>query len=396
MIDNHSTGKISVLVCDDSALMRKMITQMIEEDPSLYVAATAANGIFALNKIPVVKPDIIILDIEMPEMNGLEFLEECKKQNINIPVIVLSSLVKRGAKITMKALELGAKDFILKPSGSISQDIAKVRDELIRLIHVYCGRTFFHHNIDFRDEPSDVFANLSKAFAPRTFTPISESLQQRHDASTNKSAALKNFPTPTRLRPSASKVEVVVIGISTGGPVALRQVLPMLPKGFPVPVLVVQHMPSGFTKEFAESLNAICNLEVVEAQDADVVVPGKIYIAPGDKHIQITRMTLATLINLNDGEPENGHKPSVDVLFRSAARSYGNQTLGVLMTGMGRDAAKEIGTIYNAGGQTIAQDEKSCTVYGMPRVAIENGYVDHIVDLPNIAKKIITLTQVGR
>lgn len=397
MIDTSSpSGKIAVLVCDDSALMRKMIKEMIEEDQSLSVVATAANGLFALKKIPVVKPDIIILDIEMPEMNGLEFLEECKKQGITIPVIVLSSLVKKGARITMKALELGAKDFILKPSGSISQDINKVRDELIRLIHVYCGRSFFKHNIDFRDEPSEIFSSLSKAFAPRTFTPITTSMQQLHEATTGVSLNTRNFPPPVKLRPTHGKVEIVVIGISTGGPVALREMLPILPKGFPVPVLIVQHMPSGFTKEFAESLDAICNVDVVEAKDADVVLPGKVYIAPGDKHIQINRMSLATLLNLSDSPSENGHKPSVDVLFRSAANSYGNQVLAVLMTGMGRDGAKEMGTIYNAGGRTIAQGERSCTVYGMPRVAIENGYVDEVIELSGIARRIIALTQLGR
>lgn len=389
--------QIRVLVCDDSALMRKLIKEIIESDPTLQVVATAPNGLFALKKIPIEKPDIIILDIEMPEMNGLEFLAACKKQKITIPVIVLSSLVKRGAKVTIQALELGAKDFLMKPSGSISHDIGKVSEELCRLIHIYAEKNLLSSNIDFREElDKPVVCTTSVAAKDNPESSFMASAQKSwvkdQKADHEKYMKRNNLPEVVSLRPRHGKVEIVVIGISTGGPVALRTILPKIPANFPKPILIVQHMPEDFTKEFADSLNAICPLNVVEAKEGDLVRPGRILIAPGNKHMELRRMELASIVSLNSNPPENGHRPSVDVLFRSANKFYGSSVLAVIMTGMGRDGAKEMGYLYNSGAYTLAQDQNSCVVYGMPRVAVESGYADEVLPLEKIPERIIQLS----
>lgn len=385
---------ISVLVCDDSALMRKLIREIIETDSRLNVVATAFNGMFALKKIPVVKPDIIILDIEMPEMNGIEFLKARKEQGIEIPVIILSSIARKGAQVTMQALELGASDFILKPSGSISRDIDKVGDQLRRLIHIYGGKKKGPDKRDYR---------LDKIPLPTAFLSASHRVGSALNSTERKAAiSLKSMelnpteymmrnhlPEPIAQPPAHGVIELVVIGISTGGPNALRQMLPRIPKDFPVPIVIVQHMPEGFTGEFANSLNGLCYLDVKEVQPGDILMPGKVFIAPGNYHIEVDKMRLASVIEVTQKEPVNGHRPSVDVLFASVAKHYGNKALAVIMTGMGRDGAREMGTLFNMGSWTLGQAETSCIVYGMPRVAIESGYVETIVELDHIADEII-------
>ena len=383
-------NSISVLVCDDSALMRKLIRQIIEQDPQLNVVATAFNGFFALKKIPVVKPDVIILDLEMPEMNGIEFLKERKRLGIDIPVIILSSLARKGAKVTMEALELGASDFILKPSGSISRDIDAVSSDLHRLIHIYGGN---YKGIPIHRHREDN--------TPFKFTDILKSKLrlEKNDFDSipvldaNEYMRRNNLPKPINdnFRPSHSAVELVVIGISTGGPNALRQLLPELPKDFPVPILIVQHMPEGFTKEFSNSLNDISSLSVKEAENGDVIEKGTVYIAPGNQHLTIEKIKLSTLISLDQDEPVNGHRPSVDKMFESVSKSFGKNCLAVIMTGMGRDGARELCSLYNKGAYTLAQDQESCIVYGMPRVATESGYVETIASLSDMAKSIIKI-----
>lgn len=402
------SNNISVLVCDDSALMRKLIRELIEEDPALHVVATAFNGLFALKKIPVVKPDIIILDIEMPEMNGIEFLRERKRLGIDIPVIILSSLARKGARITMEALELGASDFILKPSGSISRDIDKVAGDLRRVIHIYGGRYKGVESRDFRLErlpqegipgwrgeaadvvkPSAIRSTLSErvgSAATRRIEPLDAAEYMRRNS----------LPSVVADRPEHSPVEIVAIGISTGGPNALRQLLPKLPHDFEVPVVVVQHMPEGFTAEFANSLDSMCALEVKEAAPGDVLTPGRVVIAPGNYHVEVDKMKLATLVEVTQKEPVNGHRPSADVLFASVVKAFGPAAMGVLMTGMGRDGARELGNLYNKGAFTLAQEEKSCVVYGMPRVAIESGYAEEVVSLEDMASRIVEVVRSSR
>ena len=351
-------NKIKVLVVDDSALMRSLISKMIEADEEMTVVGTAMNGIFALKKIPVLNPDIIILDLEMPEMNGIEFLREREKLGIKIPVIILSSIAEKGAKITFEALSLGASDFITKPSGSISHNITEVAAQLVSIIRIYTGR---------KEKPL-------KEPIKEKIAPVLQPLQPK----------IKEAP----VLHTSGKIDILAIGISTGGPNALRLLLAEIKEDFKVPIVIVQHMPEGFTIEFAKSLKRICPLEVKEAEDNDIVARGRVLIAPGNKHMKIERKKLGNVVTINSNDPVNGHRPSAGVLFDSVAEIYGNRAMGVIMTGMGRDGAAEIGNIYKAGGYTIAQDEKSSIVFGMPRVAIELGCINKILPLNEMANYI--------
>ncbi|HCM28842.1 MAG TPA: chemotaxis response regulator protein-glutamate methylesterase [Treponema sp.] len=372
---------ISVLIVDDSALMRNLISRMIEATPGLAVAERAMNGVFALQKITRCDPDVIVLDLEMPEMNGIEFLRERKRLGIEVPVIILSSIARRGAEITMEALALGASDFIMKPSGSVSEDIHTVKDLLTGMLLAY-GSQFRIR----RGKPPSSMAAESRS-APRQVPPA-----ELHTAA---QPARAEAPKPERMRKSAN-TELIVIGISTGGPNALREVFSKLDPDLSAPIVVVQHMPAGFTAEFAKSLDRICPLEVKEAEDGDLVKSGRVLIAPGDKHIEIERRSLAAVARLSDEPPVNGHRPSADVLFASAAREFGNRTLGVIMTGMGRDGARELGSIYREGGITLGQNEASCVVYGMPRVAYEVGHVMEQVSLDKMAERICAIAKERR
>lgn len=379
---------VSVLICDDSALMRNLIGRIIEGADGLEVVGKAMNGRFALQKIPKLNPDVMILDLEMPEMNGIEFLKERKRLGLEVPVVILSSIAKRGARVTMEALALGACDFILKPSGSISEDIHTIGDHIVNTVRAYGSR--FQ-----RQKPAVKAAPSAFPKTPNIVIPPKREL--REPVRTNTPGIV---PPPSSLkadyaapltgsaRPGFGSVDLIAVGISTGGPNALREVLANIDPNINVPILIVQHMPPGFTEEFAHSLDRISPLEVKEAAEGDLVKPGRVLIAPGHSHIEIERRPLATIVHLSDAPPQNGHRPSADVLFKSVAKSYGKHAMGVIMTGMGRDGAREIGTIYNNGGITIGQDEQSCIVYGMPKVAAENGYIDHVVSLKEIAATI--------
>jgi len=380
--------EISVLIVDDSALMRNLIGKMIEATPGLTVAEKAMNGAFALQKIPRVNPDIICLDLEMPEMNGIEFLKERKKLGMDIPVIILSSIAQKGAAITMEALSLGASDFVQKPSGSISEDIHTVADNLTALLIAYGGQ-------------------YRRSKGKKVLTPAEYTKKPDPELDDKKPAASKTFglyggpakiepaPPPAQLRKPA-KTEIIVIGISTGGPDALRVVFADIDPDIKQPILVVQHMPAGFTQEFAKSLDRVSPLTVKEAEDGDIPASGCIYIAPGNKHLEIGRKGLSPVLRLSDAPLVSGHRPSADVLFASAAMAYTNQVLGVIMTGMGRDGAQQIGTIYKEGGITLGQDEKSSIVYGMPRVAWELGHVMEQVALEKMARRICDVAKETR
>jgi len=376
--------EISVLVVDDSAMMRNLISRMIEDTPGLCVAEKAMNGIFALQKIPRVNPDVICLDLEMPEMNGIQFLQERKRQGIKIPVVILSSIAEKGAMITMEALSLGASDFVQKPSGSISMDIHTVRDTLIPMLLGY-GGTYRRSQGKRVLSPSE----YTKKPPPQVHTDISSHFKL---ASTPIAEPVK---APTQIRKPA-KTEIIAIGISTGGPDALRTVFANLDKDLSVPILVVQHMPPGFTYEFAKSLDRICPLEVKEAEEGDAIKSGRILIAQGNKHLEVERRPSGGIVHLSDSPQVSGHRPSADVLFASVALNYQNHALGVIMTGMGRDGAAQLGTIYKEGGMTLGQDEKSAVVYGMPRVAWELGHVMEQVRLENMARRICEVAKTYR
>jgi two-component system chemotaxis response regulator CheB len=345
MTERSPKNKIRVLVADDSALMRKLIPHILSKDPDIEVVATAVDGLFALKKIGVFRPDIITLDVDMPRMDGLTALKHIVAE-YRIPVIMVSSLTDAGAELTFKALELGAMDFIAKPHDAISVHIGDIADDLIRKIKAIA-----------KVSPSRLFT------APRP----APSLQK----------------IPRKVGGTANKA--VAIGISTGGPNALTYFLPMLPADLSAGVLIVQHMPAGFTEVFAARLNNICQIEVKEARDGDMIIPGRAIIAPGGRHIKVKKTNLGSVVIVSNTAPVNGHRPSIDVLFNSVAVEYGHDAIGVLMTGMGEDGAEGLGQIKAAGGMTIAQDEASCVVYGMPKAAIERSYVDRVASLNDMA-----------
>lgn len=362
---------IGVLIVDDSALMRNVIGRIVEKDSELKVVGTAMNGKFALGKMSS-EPDIIILDLEMPEMDGITFLKERKKLGFDTPVIILSSLATRSAAITMEALSLGASDFIMKPTDSASSDLNTVSRTLLEMIHSYGSL----HRSKRLIKSGAVPARTAQPAAPQ--------------------AAAASAKQPDRSGPIKAKgpIDIVAIGISTGGPNALRDVFSALEPDYKVPTVVVQHMPAGFTAEFAKSLDRICPQEVKEAEEGDILKAGRILIAPGGtRHLIVEKKPLATIVHLVEMDLVNGHRPSADVLFESVAKNFGARSLAVIMTGMGKDGAQQIGAVYKAGGLTIGQDEATSIVYGMPKVAFDNGFVQKQVPLQEIAPTICRLAK---
>lgn len=381
---------IEVLVCDDSSLMRNMISRIVDSAEGMHTVGTAMNGKFCLQKIPLLKPDLILLDIEMPEMTGVQFLEERKKLGIDIPVIILSSIATKGAAVTMQCLELGASDFITKPGGSVSVNITSVGSSIIEKIASYGGKYARAHGKNIASP--EVFVHQAKLKEAEA-AAVKEGIISKIKPSETKPEPLPaTLWTPPHKEPAvitplrqSGPIDVVALGISTGGPNALREVFAKIDPRFSKPILVVQHMPAGFTKEFAASLDKICPLKVKEAEDGDLIHPGQIYIAPGDFHIVVQKSTLCNVIRLSKEDLRNGHRPSADVLFESVAKLYKNRALGVIMTGMGRDGAAQLAEMRKQGARTLGQDEKSSIVYGMPRAAWELGAVQKQVSLENMA-----------
>jgi len=332
------TDPVRVLVVDDSALMRKLIPQILATDSSIEVVGTAMDGRFGLKKIEELKPQVITLDLEMPGLNGIDTLKEIMRR-WKLPVIVVSSHSTAGASITLKALGLGAFDFVAKPQD-VSARMPEIAAELIGKIKA---------------------AAQCKGIALK---PVPEGIAHK----------------PNSAAPAAP-TKIVAIGVSTGGPNALQYLFSQLPPEFPGSILVAQHMPDGFTEMFAKRLDETCALRVKEAQSGDLLLAGRVLICPGNRHLKVKRLPLGNVAVLADEQRVNGHRPSVDVLFRSVAEEFGPQSVAVLMTGMGEDGASGMGAIRAAGGITIAQSEESCVVFSMPKAAIERGYVSRVVDL---------------
>jgi two-component system, chemotaxis family, protein-glutamate methylesterase/glutaminase len=340
--------KIRVLVVDDSAMMRKLIPGILERDGDIEVVATAIDGDFALNKIEQLKPDVVTLDLDMPRMDGLTTLRHIISRHA-LPVIMLSSLTHQGAASTMQALEIGAVDFVCKPK-SISE-LGEMADELVSKVRA-ASRTC----LVFNDEQSRF--GLKK--------------RSKNDSQSSRNSS-----------------KVLAIGASSGGPNALRYLLPKIPSDFDAGILIVQHLPESFTEMLAHWLDEICQVEVKEASAGDFVLPGKALIAPASAHMKVIRTGSGGQIILERSVLVNGHMPSVDVLFRSVAEQYGPQATGLIMTGMGSDGAEGLGEIKKAGGHTIAQDKDSSSVFGMPRVAIDRGFAQKILPLTEMPSYLV-------
>ncbi len=345
--------RIGVLVIDDSVVVRRILREALGSDPMLEVIGVAANGKIGLSLIEQLSPDVVTLDLEMPEMDGLEVLRHLRLRYPSLPVIMFSTLTQRGATATLDALAMGASDYVTKPAnvGSVTSGIERIREELIPKVKVLCG--------------------VRELLAPRTIQP---SFQSR--------------TVPATRTATAAPFEIVVMGTSTGGPNALSEVLPQLPADFPVPVVVVQHMPPTFTKFLAERLNASCVLQVSEASANQVLEAGCIWIAPGDYHVAVsadgTRMRLRT----HQAPPEHSCRPAVDVLFRSVAKCYGQHALAVVMIGMGQDGLRGSEELKAVGAVVLAQDEATSVVWGMPGYVVEAGLADRVLPLPQIASEI--------
>ncbi|MFX3636622.1 MAG: chemotaxis response regulator protein-glutamate methylesterase [Candidatus Pristimantibacillus sp.] len=356
-------SKIKVLVVDDSVFMRKLITRFIEEDAALEVIGIARNGVEAVRMVKELGPDVVTLDIEMPEMDGLEALATIMDQRPT-PIIMLSSLTQDGAVATIKALQSGAVDFISKPSGSVSFDLFKVKEELAAKIK----------------QAAQI--SLKNLILSNRRTPKVEPAQQK---SSSQAEALTEFE------------HIVALGTSTGGPKALETVIRDLPASFPYPLLLVQHMPPKFTKSLADRLNRLAAVRVVEAEDNQLIVGGTVYIAPGNYHMTVMQSSKEYRIRLHQEAARNGFRPSVDVLFDSVSQLRKLKRHFILMTGMGSDGAQGMLAAKGMGAvSTIAESKETCIVFGMPRSAIELNCVDYTVPLPQIAGKLLDVTGVAR
>jgi two-component system chemotaxis response regulator CheB len=356
---------IRVLVVDDSPLVRKIASDVLESDPVIKVAGTASNAEIALRKLQNLSPDVVTMDIEMPGMGGLAAIRKIMSTRPT-PVIVMSAFATRGAEMTMKALEHGAVDFIAKPSASLSGGITDISGELIE--KVKHARTVSVKKMDFVETEEQAPESGGSDRAPEV---------------------------PEKYRTEQIRVlgpldyEVVAIGTSTGGPVALKTVLTRLPAEFPTGIVIVQHMPPVFTQAFAARLDSLCRINVREAKDGDLIRPGTALIAPGDFHMTVTRYNTDPRVLLHKWNPVSGHRPSVDVLMHSVAREYGPRALGLIMTGMGKDGLEGLTELKKRGGHILAQDKKSSVIYGMNKEVIQSGHADEVVPLADIADRIM-------
>ena len=349
--------RIRALVVDDSVIIRRLVTHALGEDPNVEVVGSAANGSIALKMIPLVRPHVVTLDIEMPEMDGLETLRHIRKLYPDLIVIMFSTLSERGAAVTLEALTLGANDYVTKAanSGSLDQSMARLRGELVPKF-----KQFF---------------SLGPDEAAGTGKPVTNSI-------------VAPVRPATRTGKPRIACQAVAIGVSTGGPPALATIMPMFPASFQQPVFIVQHMPPVFTRLLAERLQTLTKLKVHEATHGMAVEGGNVYIAPGDYHMRIVRKGTGIITVLDQSEQENSCRPAVDVMFRSAADVYGGSAMAVILTGMGRDGLRGIERLRAEGSYVVAQDEASSVVWGMPGAVVSAGLADSIVDLKCVVPEI--------
>ena len=354
------TARIRVLIVDDSVVVRQVISDALKTDPGIEVVAVASNGRVALEKIPECKPDILTLDLEMPEMDGLTTLDELRKRHSRLPVVVFSTLTERGARATLEALARGASDYVCKPSGqrNVQATLERIRAELIPKIRGLVR-----------------YKNFGTAASPASPAPMPRSLS---------TAA------------PMERVDAIAIGVSTGGPSALAEVIPRLPRELNVPILIVQHMPPVFTQVLAQRLASTSALKVREATNRERIEPGVVYIAPGDHHMRVAGSTREGWITLDQAPPENGCRPSVDPLFESAATVYGKNLLALVLTGVGHDGTKGAQHVRRAGGAVWAQDETTATAWGMPSSVIDAGHAQRVLPLAQVARSITEAVHGGK
>jgi len=349
------------LVVDDAVVMRKIIAEALSRDSDIEVVGVAANGSIALQKLTQINPDVITLDVEMPDMDGLATLREIRKTHPKLPVIMFSTLTSRGAATTLDALSAGATDYVAKPSnmGNVGECIERLQTELIAKVKVHCR----HLGVETAHTAPKIFSAT-----PRPLVPV---------------------------LPSASRtpVEIVCLGTSTGGPNALAEVFKNVPSDFPVPIVIVQHMPPLFTAMLAERLSSTTPIKFHEGAEGQLIEPGHAYVAPGGRHMEIIRLSGQLRVHLTDAPPENSCRPAVDVLFRSVVAACGGNVLGVIMTGMGQDGLRGCELIREKRGQIVVQDEATSVVWGMPGYVAQAGYADKIVPLNQIAAEIIQRTR---
>jgi two-component system, chemotaxis family, protein-glutamate methylesterase/glutaminase len=345
-------SRIRVLVVDDSLVIRRLVVDALGADPQIEVVGVAANGRIALDKIAQLTPDVVTMDIEMPEMNGIEAVRVLRRSHPRLPVVMFSTLTERGASATLDALAAGASDYVTKPSnvGSFAESQRNVREQLIPKLKALTGR--------------------------------------RRAATAARPAAAPPARAAGTRRPRSGPFGVLAVGCSTGGPDALAALLPALPRDLPVPVVVVQHMPPVFTRLLAERLDAHCRLTVAEARDGEPLLAGRVLIAPGGRHLAVRRSGPTVVAELSDEPPENFCRPAVDVLFRSVSEAYGDRVLAAVLTGMGRDGERGARTIRDAGGDVWVQDDASSVVWGMPGAIANAGLADRILPLPQIGQQL--------
>jgi two-component system chemotaxis response regulator CheB len=378
---------IKVLVVDDSVVVRRLIVDALGGAPNITVVGTAANGLLAQAKIDTLKPDVVTMDIEMPQMNGIEAVKELRKRHKRLPVIMFSTLSAAGATATLEALAAGATDYVTKPSnvGSVSESIAAVREQLVPKIQALAGRPSTTGTTVRAGPPT----GRSGTAAPRTGL-----LAPGPD---RRGAPPPGPPARKVLRSGPQgRVDILAIGSSTGGPDALTKVLNAFPGDLPVPVVITQHMPPVFTRMFAERLDRSVSLKVVEATDGMELAVGTVYIAPGDRHLVLVRRGTQVLTQLNSGPPENSCRPAVDVMFRSVAKLYGGAVYAAVLTGMGHDGRGGAKVLREAGAEVLAQDEASSVVWGMPGAVVAAGLADDVQPLDRVAGCLVARLKVGR
>lgn len=374
--------KLRVLVVDDSILFRRELAAVLATLPDVEVVGQAGNGKVALLKIRELKPDLVTLDLEMPEMDGIETLEAIRSAGAVTEILVVSARTRKGGELTMRALERGAFDFLTKPEGNnASEARARLERELLPRIRALTNKILVRKILRTPAVKLPAPASVPPAsVAPASVVPPTP------PSSPGRAGTMAGLPRP----------ELLLIGVSTGGPAALTELLPTLPADLGVPVLVVQHMPAIFTKSLAESLSLKCSLKVCEASHGQVAVPGMVYIAPGGMQMRVTPGSEGKpTLEITDDPPENNCRPAVDYLFRSAARHFPGKSLAVILTGMGADGTLGLKLLKRHGCFAIAQDEASCVVYGMPKAAVEAGVIDAILPLADIGPRILTALRGG-